>query len=96
MSEGCCAGTHHDSLLHVLHSLDQKSRQNSLAFALQTFATALSQWTMALTLLDLALKWKCREDDFPVSSTYEAYLQRNIDMLAEYRSELCGFGLATP
>jgi len=30
--------------------------------------------------------WFCHEDDFPVSSTYEAYLQRNIDMLAEYRT----------
>ena len=30
--------------------------------------------------------WFCYEDDFPVSSTYEAYLQRNINMLAEYRT----------
>mmetsp|Transcript_25634 Transcript_25634/g.59538 ORF Transcript_25634/g.59538 Transcript_25634/m.59538 type:complete len:363 (+) Transcript_25634:61-1149(+) len=29
--------------------------------------------------------WFCHEDDFPASSSYEAYLQRNIDMLAEYR-----------
>jgi len=30
--------------------------------------------------------WFCHEDDFPVSSSYESYLQRNIDMLAEYRT----------
>eukprot|EP00439_Symbiodinium_sp_Y106_P050041 s545_g6.t1 len=35
--------------------------------------------------------WFCHEDDFPVSSSYESYLQRNIDMLAEYRNPYLEF-----
>ena len=31
------------------------------------------------------------QDDFPVSSSYESYLQRNIDMLAEYRNPYLEF-----
>lgn len=48
-------------------------------------ATAKCEYFKSVDRTSNFQSWFCHEDDFPASGTYEAYLQRNIDMLADFR-----------
>mmetsp|Transcript_18685 Transcript_18685/g.35052 ORF Transcript_18685/g.35052 Transcript_18685/m.35052 type:complete len:362 (-) Transcript_18685:65-1150(-) len=52
---------------------------------LRVAAAARCEYFQAVDRSDTFQSWFCHEDDFPASSSYEAYLQRNIDMLADFR-----------
>ncbi|CAK9066099.1 unnamed protein product [Durusdinium trenchii] len=52
---------------------------------LKVAATARCEYFKSVDRTDNFQSWFCHEDDFPASSSYEAYLQRNIEMLADFR-----------
>jgi len=52
---------------------------------LRVAATARCEYFESVDRSSNFQSWFCHEDDFPASSSYEAYLQRNIDMLADFR-----------
>mmetsp|Transcript_80152 Transcript_80152/g.98172 ORF Transcript_80152/g.98172 Transcript_80152/m.98172 type:complete len:356 (+) Transcript_80152:51-1118(+) len=52
---------------------------------LRVAATARCEYFASVDRSSNFQSWFCHEDDFPASSSYEAYLQRNIEMLADFR-----------
>lgn len=53
---------------------------------LRVAATARCEYFESVDRSSNFQSWFCHEDDFPASSSYEAYLQRNIEMLADFRN----------
>jgi len=62
---------------------------------LSVAATAKCEYFQSVDRSSNFQSWFCHEDDFPASSTYEAYLQRNIDMLADFRMRQANCSNAT-
>ncbi|CAK9112955.1 Uncharacterized protein SCF082_LOCUS52368, partial [Durusdinium trenchii] len=62
---------------------------------LKVAATARCEYFQSVDRTDNFQSWFCHEDDFPASSSYEAYLQRNIEMLADFRMRKANCSNAT-
>ncbi|CAJ1442988.1 unnamed protein product, partial [Effrenium voratum] len=52
---------------------------------LDVAATARCEYFEAVDRTENFQSWFCHEDDYPATASYESYLQRNIDMLADFR-----------